>query len=120
MAKKATKAKSAYKPTKSKSKSKSKSPKPTSKKSINIIEEAVIRETSSSHIKSSRSNHTPEESKSENQKWIDFASSNKITKPFFQVNGTVYRTSDGKGYHTPEQFFGDGGQKNWSNVHVIS
>ena len=38
-----------------------------------------------------------------------FAISNNITSPYYELNGTVYRTSDGKAYSTPEQFAQDGG-----------
>lgn len=34
---------------------------------------------------------------------------NNVIKPFYEVSGTVYRTSDGKAYSTPEQLAADGG-----------
>lgn len=32
-----------------------------------------------------------------------------VTKPYYEVSGTVYRTSDGKAYSTPEELAADGG-----------
>lgn len=45
-----------------------------------------------------------------------FVTDNQIRQPFYEINGTVYRTSDGKAYSTPEQFFADGGARDWSNI----
>lgn len=39
----------------------------------------------------------------------EFAMTNNVIKPFYEVSGTVYRTSDGKAYSTPEQLAADGG-----------
>jgi len=41
--------------------------------------------------------------------WAKFAKANKITKPFFQLDGLTRRTSDGKDYHYIEDFNADGG-----------
>jgi len=51
-----------------------------------------------------------------------FAKLNNITMQFYKYpnDPTVYRTSDSKAYSTPEQFFADGGSKNFSNVQTIT
>lgn len=48
-----------------------------------------------------------------------FAQTNGITTPFYNVAGTIYRTSDGKAYSTPEAFFADGGARDFSNAPTI-
>jgi hypothetical protein len=48
-----------------------------------------------------------------------FALEAGVTGQFYNIGGTVYRTSDGKAYSTPEQFFADGGARDFSNVQVI-
>jgi hypothetical protein len=45
-----------------------------------------------------------------------YALENNVQSPFFNVGGAIYRTSDGKGYATPEEFFADGGSRNFSNA----
>jgi hypothetical protein len=47
---------------------------------------------------------------------IDFATKNNITTPFYTVGGTIYRTSDGKAYSSPADFFADGGSQDFSNA----
>lgn len=42
-----------------------------------------------------------------------------VNKPFYNIGGTIYRTADGKAYSTPDQFFADGGARDWSNVQNI-
>lgn len=42
-----------------------------------------------------------------------------VTKPFYNIGGTIYRTSDGKAYSTPDEFFADGGSRDWSNVQQL-
>lgn len=51
---------------------------------------------------------------------VSFALTNNITQPFYNVGGTIYRTSDGKAYSTPAAFFADGGAKDFSNAQVVS
>jgi hypothetical protein len=50
----------------------------------------------------------------------DFAYQNNIKQPFYEIGGTIYRTSDNKAYSTPQQFFADGGTQNFSNVQKVS
>ena len=45
---------------------------------------------------------------------------NNITQPFYDIGGTIYRTSDGKAYATPEEFFADGGARDFSNAQKLS
>lgn len=49
-----------------------------------------------------------------------FAIANDIQSPFYQVGGTIYRTSDGKPYTSPKEFFADGGALDFSGVQVIN
>lgn len=49
-----------------------------------------------------------------------FALENNITQPFYDIGGTIYRTSDGKAYSTPEEFFADGGARDFSNAQKLS
>jgi hypothetical protein len=49
-----------------------------------------------------------------------FAFGNDIQTPFYNLGGTIYRTSDNKAYSTPEQFFADGGAKDFSNAKTVS
>lgn len=51
---------------------------------------------------------------------LSFALTNNVTQPYYQVGGTIYRTSDGKAYSTPSQFFADGGARDFGNVQVVS
>lgn len=51
---------------------------------------------------------------------VSFALANGINKPFYQIGGTIYRSSDGKAYSTPAQFFADGGAEDYSNTQVVS
>lgn len=51
---------------------------------------------------------------------IEFAYNNNIQSPFFEIGGTIYRTSDLKAYPTPEAFFADGGAQDFSNVQKVS
>lgn len=60
---------------------------------------------------------TPEQI--EAKRWVKFAKEKGVTKPYFGVSGCVRRTSDGKVYQNPEEFFADGGATDWSNVHHI-
>jgi murein DD-endopeptidase MepM/ murein hydrolase activator NlpD len=46
----------------------------------------------------------------------DFAVDNRITAPFYNVGDTIYRTSDGKAYSTPEQFFADAGVRSFEEA----
>ena len=48
-----------------------------------------------------------------------FALENQINTPFYNVGGTIYRTADGKAYSNPDEFFADGGAKDYSNAPVI-
>ncbi len=59
-------------------------------------------------------------SKQEQQSAKDFALENNITSPFYSVGGTIYRTSDGKAYSTPDEFFADGGASDFSNAPKIN
>lgn len=43
-----------------------------------------------------------------------------IDQEFYNIGGTIYRTSDGKAYSSPEEFFKDGGKRDWSNVSTIN
>ncbi len=52
-------------------------------------------------------------------KAAQFAYENRITTPFYEIGGTIYRTSDKKAYPTPEQFFADGGAKDFGNVQKV-
>lgn len=49
----------------------------------------------------------------------DHIAKHNITRPFFNKDGTVYRTSDGKAYSTAEEFHADGGQFTHSLVHGL-
>lgn len=49
-----------------------------------------------------------------------FALENQVQSLFYRVGGTIYRTSDGKAYSTPEQFWADGGAKDFSNAPVVN
>lgn len=40
----------------------------------------------------------------------------RINKPFYNVAGTIYRTSDGKAYSSPEEFFKDAGIKDFGEA----
>jgi hypothetical protein len=42
-----------------------------------------------------------------------FALDNNISQPFYDIGGTIYRTSDGKAYSSPEQYFADAGITSW-------
>lgn len=50
---------------------------------------------------------------------LEFAINNNIQSPFFNIGGTIYRTSDLKAYSNPAEFFADGGAQDWSNVQTI-
>lgn len=66
---------------------------------------------------------TPEITKelSEQDKWAQFAREKGVSSSFFRVGNdpTVRRTSDGKSYSTPEEFFADGGAQDFSNVTIV-
>jgi len=48
---------------------------------------------------------------------IKFAIDNNVTQPFYKLGNTMYRTADRKLYKTPEEFFKDGGARDFkSNV----
>lgn len=49
-----------------------------------------------------------------------FAYDNRISQPFYEVGGTIYRTSDQKAYSSPDQFFADGGAQDYGNVQTVS
>jgi hypothetical protein len=49
-----------------------------------------------------------------------FALENNITQPFYDIGGTIYRTSDGKAYASPEEFFADGGARDFSNAQKVT
>lgn len=52
---------------------------------------------------------------------IQFAADNGITQPFYEIGGTVYRTSDNKPYPSPEQAALDGvDTTKWSNVSSVN
>jgi hypothetical protein len=53
------------------------------------------------------------------QQGLNFAAQNNISSPFFNIGGTVYRTSDLKPYSTPQAAFADGVSQDWSNVQTI-
>lgn len=55
----------------------------------------------------------------EEKKRVALAKKHKVKLPFYQICGGVIRTSDGKAYHSPEEFFADGGARDWSNVHKL-
>ena len=50
----------------------------------------------------------------------ELAINSGVSTPFITINGTVYRVSDAKVYSTPEQFFADGGARDFSNAPEIS
>jgi hypothetical protein len=50
----------------------------------------------------------------------DFATKYGVTQPFYNLGGTIYRTSDNKGFATPEEFFAAGGARNFSNAQPIT
>ena len=50
----------------------------------------------------------------------EFATTNNITQPFFEIGGTIYRTSDFKAYSTPEEFYADGGAHDFSNAQKVA
>lgn len=43
-----------------------------------------------------------------------------VSQPFYEVGGTVYRTSDGKAYSSSEEAFAEGVSRDWSNVQKVS
>lgn len=45
-----------------------------------------------------------------------FAIDNEVTAPYYQVGGTVYRTSDGYAFTSEADFFSKTGETNWDNV----
>jgi hypothetical protein len=47
--------------------------------------------------------------KSEQEAAKELALKYNVTQPYYEVSGTVYRTSDGKAYSTPEELAADGG-----------
>ena len=49
----------------------------------------------------------------------EFALQYGITAPFYKIGSTVYNTSTGKAYSTPEEFFKAGGAKDWSNIQNV-
>lgn len=49
----------------------------------------------------------------------EFALQYGITAPFYQIGSTVYNTSTGKAYSTPEEFFKAGGARDWSNIQKV-
>lgn len=51
---------------------------------------------------------------------LEFAYKNRISKPFFDVAGTVYRTSDLRPASSPEQYISMGGKGDFSDVQKIS
>jgi hypothetical protein len=61
-----------------------------------------------------------QQTKQEQQAAEQFAFDNRITQPFYEIGGTVYRTGDRKAYSTPEQFIADGGAKDYSNVQKLN
>jgi hypothetical protein len=66
-----------------------------------------------------------EQSQSQNQLQMQDAArqnaiENGISSPFYEVAGTVYRTSDNKAYSSPEEAARDGvDTKSWSNVQKV-
>lgn len=58
--------------------------------------------------------------KAQQKEALQFALQNNIQTPFYTRAGTVYRTADGKAYSTPEQFFADGGARDFSNAPVVN
>lgn len=61
-----------------------------------------------------------QEQKGVQKQALDFAYKNNIETPFYTRAGTVYRTSDGKAYSTPQEFFADGGARDFSNAPVVN
>lgn len=49
--------------------------------------------------------------------WKKFLRKNKVTKPFFQIDGVTRRTSDLKTYSSVEEFAADGGK--WSQIQKV-
>lgn len=49
-----------------------------------------------------------------------FAFDNDVKTPFYEVGGTVYRTSDGKAFSTQGEAFGAGVARDYSNVQKVS
>lgn len=49
-----------------------------------------------------------------------FAFENRITAPFYDIGGTVFRTSDRAPAHTPEEYIAMGGKGDFSDVQKIS
>lgn len=49
----------------------------------------------------------------------EFALQYGVTAPFYKIGSTVYNTSTGKAYSTPEEFFKAGGAKDWSNIQNV-
>lgn len=49
----------------------------------------------------------------------EFALQYGITAPFYKIGSTVYNTSTGKPYSTPEEFFKAGGARDWSNIQNV-
>lgn len=60
-----------------------------------------------------------QQAKSEQTSASNFALQNGITTPFYNIGGTIYRTSDNKAYSSPEEYFADGGAKDFSNAPEI-
>lgn len=52
------------------------------------------------------------------QYWIGFAKTKNVKFPFFKFKGHTYRTSDGKKYHSIQEFAADGGD--WNKIQNIA
>ena len=58
--------------------------------------------------------------KSQEKEAFNYALENNVTTPFYTRAGTVYQTNSGKAYRTPEEFFEDGGSRDFSNAPVVT
>jgi hypothetical protein len=62
-----------------------------------------------------------QQSQQERQKLAEqFAFENRITQPFYDIGGTVYRTSDRMPAHNPQEYVAMGGKGDFSDVQKVT
>lgn len=57
-----------------------------------------------------------QDKKTQQKEAINYGIDHNVQTPFYMRGGTVYRTVDGKAYSTEEEFFADGGKRDFSNA----
>jgi|GEM_PF-3092864 len=73
---------------------------------------------SQSHLKDLLDQKAAEEKRQQDAQ--QFAYDNRISKPFYDIGGTVFRTSDRMPAHTPQEYVSMGGKGDFSDVQKVS